>query len=130
MWRHKKQVGPAIFDEAPPIELKREPNEETQIMNVTGHMVQIGDEQFDSMGMVRLNCISTIVWKAGNVPVSKTTYEIGMLPQKVDNLIYIVSVIMCQMNHDRWDFYIPSSKDRLGVFQSVSRNPFYKEDVN
>ena len=126
----KHRGGPVHIMKAPPIQPEKIPNEHTKIMNVTWHLVEIGEKQFPSVGMVRLTNETKTVGEAAGVPITETIYSPSMVPQKEYNAIFIVSVIICQMNPDRDDFYIPASKNSTGKYMAISQNPYYKNYVN
>lgn len=115
--------------DAPPIDSEI-PNEYTKILNVTGHRIEIGGKEFPIAWMVRLICGSHKVGEAAGVTITKTSYIPSMLPQREYNTIFLVSILVCQMNPDRDDFYIPATKDNNGVYHSIAQNPFYNNEVN
>ncbi len=106
-----------------------------KIINMTPHDVVIFSynnekiRKIESSGVFRLSSNTEVIGKYENIPISRTTFGKVDLPIQKENVIYIVSSIVCMANKQRNDLYIPDQivRDANGNVigcKSLSLNPY------
>lgn len=96
-----------------------------QILNLTGHEVRILDTVIPVHGNIRLSQSSIITGEINWIPVSTIEYWGVALPAPDKNKVYVVWLLICQLNPERSDLYIPAGKDKWNMCHSLCLNPFY-----
>ena len=86
-----------------------------KLKNLTPHAINIVGENGENIQTIEsewnLRLSTEIVddWMIGDIPINKTKYLECLLPEEVEDTMYIVSIFIAQYAKEQWrkDFLIP-----------------------
>jgi len=92
------------------VDIQEELDEELNIINLTPHTVNVGNDSFESAGLIRLEEKHEKYFRKGDISFTRIYYKLETnLPPIKENTVYIVSLLVAQSFPERKDFCFPSN---------------------